>query len=162
MKKNKFPYPLFFTWAFVSLTLFLFSCAGIKDPVFKEINEFKLAEGGNKGFTTVSFQLKYFNPNHSGLQLKNAEGDAWIDGTLLGHFTMDTIIKIKANSDFLIPLNLKVDMKNIMNNAVTFLLKPDPSFSIRVAGKAKIGRGGVFINYPIRYEGKQDVTTLFK
>jgi hypothetical protein len=31
---------------------------------------------------------------------------------------------------------------------------------LRVEGKAKVGKGAIFINYPIRYEGKQRVDSL--
>lgn len=55
---------------------------------------------------------------------------------------------------------LDVDMKNAMKNAATLLFKPVVSFKIE--GKARIGKSGIFINYPIRYEGKQDLSKLLQ
>ncbi|HVT85978.1 MAG TPA: LEA type 2 family protein [Chitinophagaceae bacterium] len=158
MNNYKTAHPARF-WGALSLVLFFFSCTSIKDPVFNGISELKVT-GIGMNESTLSLQLNYFNPNKSGLWLKNAEGDAWMDDNLLGHFKMDTSIRITGNTDFVIPVQLGVDMKNAVKNAAALLFKQEINF--RIDGKAKIGKGGVFINYPIRYEGKQDVSKLFQ
>jgi LEA14-like dessication related protein len=145
---------------FLALSLFCFSsCTAVKDPVFNGISELKVI-GVSKNESTLSLQLNYFNPNRSGLWLKNAEGDAWMDDNLLGHFKMDTSIKISGNSDFVVPVQLGVDMKNAVKNAAALLFNQE--IKLKIEGKAKIGKRGVFINYPLRYEGKQDVSKLFQ
>lgn len=158
MNNYKTAHPARF-WGALSLVLIFFSCTSIKDPVFNGISELKVT-GIGMNESTLSLQLNYFNPNKSGLWLKNAEGDAWMDDNLLGHFKMDTSIRITGNTDFVIPVQLGVDMKNAVKNAAALLFKQEINF--RIDGKAKIGKGGVFINYPIRYEGKQDVSKLFQ
>ncbi|MBS1920594.1 MAG: LEA type 2 family protein [Bacteroidetes bacterium] len=150
--------PHFRIWLTGILFFSLFSCKAIKDPVFKGIDDLQVSGIGLKE-SIISIHLNYFNPNRSGLQLKNAEGDAWMDEQMLGHFTMDTSIKIPGHSDFTVPVKLNVNMKNAMKNVTTLLFKPEVNFKIE--GKARIGKGGVFIHYPIRYEGKQDVSKLF-
>jgi LEA14-like dessication related protein len=157
-KKQIRPFRLFFL-IFLSIAYTFFSCTTIKEPVFNGIDELEVTGMGLTG-STLSLHLNYFNPNRSGLQLKNAEGDAWMDETLLGHFKMDTSIKISGHSDFIVPVKLNVDMKNALKNIATLLTKPEVNF--KIDGKARIGKGGVFIHYPIRYEGKQDVSNLFR
>ena len=102
----------------------------------------------------------YFNPNRSRLKLKSAQGDAWIENNYLGHFTIDSLIHIPANGDFRLPVKLQVDMNKFFKNyLLTFLAK---EVTIKVAGRARVGKGFIFINYPIRYEGKQNLEELFK
>ena len=158
MKNYKATHPGHFLGVLM-LSLFFFSCTAIKDPVFNGISELKVI-GVGKNESTLSLQLNYFNPNKSGVWLKNAEGDAWMDDNLLGHFKMDTSLKINGASDFFVPVQLEVNMKNAATNAAMLLFKQEINF--KIDGKAKIGKGGVFINYPIRYEGKQDVLKLFQ
>lgn len=108
----------------------------------------------------MTLDLKYFNPNNVNARMKEAEGDAWLDSTYLGHFYVDTTVNIQANSDFLIPLKLDVDMKFILQNALAGFL--NEQVLIRIKGKAKLGKSGIYKKYPLRYEGKQNLKELFK
>lgn len=137
----------------------LFSCSAIKEPVFTGIDKVEPGGIGMKQ-TMVLLHLKCFNPNRFGLYLKNAEGDAWIEDSFLGHFKMDSSMKIHGRSEFTVPVRLNVDMKSALKNASTILFKPEVNF--KITGKAKIRKGGVAIDYPIRYEGKQDLSKLLQ
>jgi LEA14-like dessication related protein len=110
-------------------------------------------QGVNGDTSTLSVNVRYYNPNKSDLKLKDARGDAYIDSIYLGHFSMDTVIKITKLSDFTIPVTLKANMKNIYRNAISLFLNKE--FNIRLEGQCKVGKGGVFFPYPIRYQGKQ-------
>jgi hypothetical protein len=46
-------------------------------------------------------------------------------------------------------------MTKITMSAVQNLIAGHDSVKVKLEGKAKVGRGGIFVNYPIRYEGKQ-------
>lgn len=137
----------------------LLSCSHIKEPVLKGIDNVE-AKGLGLNQPNILFHLSYFNPNRFGVHLKDAEGDAWIEDNFLGHFKMDSSIKITGHSDFSVPVHLVVDMKNAMKNAATLLFKPE--VNLKIDGKAKIGKGGIFIPYPIHYEGKQDLSKLIQ
>ena len=91
---------------FVLLTISAFtSCGKMKDPVFKGIENVKMnGLGVEESFVTLD--IRYFNPNNFAGRLKNAEGDAWMDSTYLGHFTVDTLVQIPPNSEFLVPVKL--------------------------------------------------------
>lgn len=129
----------------------------MEDPVYTGMGNFKLSTIG-KDQSMISLRLNYFNPGKSKARLKKAEGDAWIDGTYLGHFTTDSMIKIAAKTPFSVPVSLKVDMKNAVKNFAAAILNPD--VTLKIDGKAKIGRNGFFIHYPIHYEGKQNISFL--
>jgi LEA14-like dessication related protein len=137
----------------------LLSCRNIKDLDFKSIDNVHTDQLGLKQ-TTLSMNLHYYNPNRSRLNLKKAEGDAWIDGKLLGHFLVDTLIQIPAQADFSLPVKLQLDMKNVLLNSLSALFKSE--VVLKINGQARVGKAGFFINYPISYEGKQDLNELMR
>lgn len=143
----------------ISLLPGFISCKALKEPDFRGIENVKVSRFGLQE-STLNLDLHYFNPNKSALTLKKAEGDAWLDGSLLGHFTVDTLIKIPANAGFRMPVTLQMNMKKFLQNSTALLLKNE--VTLKVEGKAKVGKAGVFINYPIRYEGKQRTDSLMK
>jgi LEA14-like dessication related protein len=141
------------------LAVLLSSCGKVKEPEFKGIDNLR---AGKLGFNSSTFNLDilYFNPNRSGLKLKEAEGDAWMDGKYLGHFTLDSLISIHGNSDFRLPVTFKADMGQLFKNSLLSLMGNQSL--LKVEGKAKIGKSGIFVNYPIRYEGKHNLGELLK
>ena len=147
----------------ITLSLFFLggfcSCKSFKQPDFKGIENVRLSRLGLNE-STLKLDLVYYNPNKSKLNLKYAQGDAWVDGNLLGHFTMDTLIKIQSLSDFKLPVNLQINMKRFLQNSALLLLKTE--VTLKVEGKAKVGKGSFYLNYPIKYEGKQRTDSLMK
>jgi LEA14-like dessication related protein len=138
---------------------FFLSCGSVTEPDFKGIRNVRVTKFG-LAESTLSLDLDYFNPNKFKVKLKRAEGDAWIENNYLGHFVMDTMIHIPANGQFNLPVKLQVDMKKILKNSlVTFFAN---EVVIKVVGKARVGKGFVYINYPIKYEGKQNLEELLK
>jgi len=106
----------------------------------------------------LNADLYYFKPNKSRLRLREASGEAWLDGVSLGHFTLDSLINIPSKDSFLLPVTFKMEMNKLLKNTATFLLKKEAV--IKVDGVAWVGKGGIFIKYPIRYEGKQDLSEV--
>ncbi len=143
----------------VFFSFFLPSCRSIKSPDFVGIENPRL-QSLDLNESTLAMDLRYFNPNKSRLKLKEAVGDAYIDGVMLGHFNMDTLINIPANEEFILPVKLKVDMKNVLKNSLATFLKNE--VMIKLDGKAKVGKGSIFIRYPILYEGKQNISELLR
>lgn len=136
----------------VGILLLLASCRAMKEPDYIGIDSFNVTEV--RGDTsTLTVNVRYYNPNKKSLRLKDAEGDAYIDSIYLGHFSMDTTIRIARLSEFTVPVILKANMKNVYRNAVSVFLNKE--FNIRLEGQCKVGKGGVFFHYPIRYQGKQ-------
>ncbi len=142
------------------VVLFAFSsCKSIKAPEFRGIENVHMSHFGMNE-STLQLDLHYYNPNKSKLKLKNAEGDAFIENNLLGHFIIDTLITIPGKDDFRMPVTLQINMKKMLQNSALLLLKDE--VTLKVDGKARVGKSGIFINYPIRYEGKQKTDSLTK
>lgn len=140
-------------------SLGLVSCGSLKEPEFKGIENVRIKKFGLNE-STLSLNLHYFNPNKSRIKLKKAEGDAWIDGKFLGHFIIDTLVLIPANGDFQLPVKLKMDMSSLLKNSLAALFNKE--VLVKIDGKAKVGKAGLFISYPIRYEGKQNFGDMLK
>ncbi len=136
----------------------LISCGKMKDPVFKGIENVSMnGLGMQESFVTLD--IRYLNPNSFKGRLKKAEGDAWVDSIYLGHFTVDTLVHISPNSEFLVPVKLKVDMKQMLKHSMTAFLKEDVMLTI--TGKAKAGKSGFYKNFSLNYTGRQNLNELF-
>lgn len=141
------------------LAILLSSCKKIKEPVFKGIQNLGVSKLA-KGKSMLTLDMSYFNPNNINAQLKEAEGEAWMDSTFLGHFRVDSAVSIPANADFLVPVKLDVEMKNLFKHSLTAFL--NEQVLITINGKAKVGKNGFYRKIPLRYEGKQNLAELFK
>ena len=143
----------------IAAVIFFASCGPVKEPELKGIENIRVGRVGLKE-SSLRLDLNYFNPNKYRLKLKKAEGDAWLDDHPLGHFTIDTLIHISPHAEFRLPVRLKLDMSFLLQNASAALSGKE--VIIKVNGVARIGKGFVFINYPIHYEGKQNPAELVK
>jgi hypothetical protein len=135
------------------------SCRSIKPPEFKGIENVRMGDMG-MAESTVTMDMVWYNPNKSKLQLKWANGDAWVEGDSLGHFTVDTAMTISASTDFRLPVRFTMDMAQLMKKSPALLLKKE--VLIKIIGVARVGRSGIFVKYPINYEGMQDLGKLLK
>ncbi|RYY61099.1 MAG: hypothetical protein EOO05_07585 [Chitinophagaceae bacterium] len=140
------------------LVVVVASCRPIKDPVFNGIENVRVNNVG-LGESSVTLGMSYTNPNNYRAKLKSAEGDAWMDSTYLGHFVVDSTVEIPASSNFLVPVNLTVDMKQILKNSFSALL--NKQVLIRITGTGRAGRHGVYRKFNLNYQGKQDLSKLF-
>ncbi len=131
----------------------------MNDPVFKGIENVKLNEMG-AGESAVTLDLRYHNPNNFKGRLKQAEGDAWVDSIFLGHFIVDTSVNIPANSEFLVPVKLAIDMKQLMRHSLTVFLQEE--VLLRITGIARAGKSGFYKNFSLNYQGKQNLKQLFR
>ena len=143
----------------VALIVLMASCKSMKDPVFKGIENVKVGQVG-VAESLVTLDIRYHNPNKFNGSLKQAEGDAWMDSTYLGHFVADSTIQIPANGEFLVPVKLMMDMKQIFKNSLAALMNEE--VLLRITGSAKAGRSGFYKNFSLNYQGKQNLRALFK
>jgi len=135
------------------------SCGSLKEPEFRRIENSKISSYSLSELN-ARIDLGFYNPNKDRLKLKKAEGNIWADDSPMGSFTIDTFITIDGNSDFTLPVNLKMKVdKSVVSSLSNFLKK---EVTLRIEGTARVGKGFIFINYPIQYEGKQKLADLLK
>lgn len=151
----------FTRWLLVLAVVGIFSsCKSFKEPEFRRIENVRVNQIGLRE-SSILADLYYHNPNRSSLQLKFVEGDAWLENNYLGQFSMDTLTRILPRSEFKLPIRLKIDMSNFVSNMSVAFLKGQET-TIKLEGRARVGKAGIFFNYPIRYEGKHDLGELMK
>lgn len=145
-------------FALIAISL-LPSCKSVKEPELKGIEKVRVNRFGLKE-SNLDFEIHLFNPNNFRLKMKKATAEVWLDGNPLGNFTIDTLIHIPAKGDFRLSVQMKMDMRYfVANMAAAFM---DKLVTLKVNGMAKAGKGIVFINYPLRFEGKQNLGELLK
>lgn len=125
-----------------------------QDPEFVEARHFRLASLGIKE-STIKTDLYYYNPNSFRLSLKTADLDVFINDRYAGHSLLDTLVHVPARDTFFVPVSVKVDMKNVFPNALSLLM--NDSIDLRVEGKMKVGKAGIFVNIPVKYQEKQAI-----
>jgi LEA14-like dessication related protein len=131
-----------------------FSCKKPQSFDYKDMRNFKVS---NWGFdkSLVSMDLVYYNPNNFGVDLRNVNCDIYLDNTYVGKFLLDTLMHIPRNAEFTLPARMQVDMRNIFKNTINVLFSRE--VLVGAKGTTRIGKGGVFLNIPINYEGRHKV-----
>lgn len=133
------------------------SCRQIVAPEYVGVENIQLQ---SKGFTntTLSADVRLYNPNKSNLTFKSGSLNIFVDDRLLGHTELDSTIYINRLDTFSIPIAVKLDVKNVLGNALSIGLKD--SVLMRLEGKVKVGRSGVFITRPVNYERREKLDLL--
>jgi len=134
---------------------FMTSCRTPKDLEYREFKNLNVEKIGF-GASVLKVDLVYYNPNNFGLQLKTTDLDIYVDNNFLGHSSQDYQITIPKRGEFTLPVQVEVDMKNVMKNVMATLLGKE--VLIRVEGKVKIGKANVYKSFPVKYESVQKFT----
>jgi len=137
---------------FLLLGTAVLSCSSPKQLEYQTFNNFAIQKlGFNK--STVSLDIVYYNPNNFGMQLRNSDMDIFVDGSMLGHSTIDTLIRIPRKDTFSLPVTFDVDMQNIYKNAWSTVTGKE--VTVKLVGKIRIGKANVFMSFPVNYETKE-------
>lgn len=95
----------------------------------------------------------FFNPNSFPVNLKKIDCDVFVDSSYVGKFLLDTTIHIGGASEFTLPVNLDVEMKDILKTSFNALISNEVLLGAR--GTTRVGRSGLYLTIPFKYEGKQ-------
>ncbi len=133
----------------------LASCAAPKDLVYKDFQNLKIEKVGFAA-SLVKLELLYYNPNNFGLQLKRTDLDIFLDDSYLGHTAQEYQVSIPKRGDFVLPVQIDVDMKNIFKNALNSFLGKE--VKVKVIGTVKVGKANVFKSFQVNYEGLQKIS----
>jgi LEA14-like dessication related protein len=108
------------------------------------------------GFTGANLKvdLVYYNPNNFGLELNRTDLDIYVDSTFLGHSSQDLQVAVPRRDVFTLPLMIELDMKNLLKNGLATLV--NKAVTVRLVGKVKVGKGGVYKNFNVDYQTIQN------
>ena len=140
----------------VLLPFLAVSCAKPTGFNYLGIQNFKVVKFGLKE-STVGADAEFYNPNKFPVTMKGGSVDVYVNDNFFGKTLLDSTISVPKKDTFLLPVILKVDMTASAMQLIQTLASGSDSVKIKLDGSAKIGRSGIFINYPIRYEGMQKI-----
>lgn len=151
MRLFKPPFPTLFILVCI---IALSSCRTPKDLVFRDIRNVSVE---NLGFSAASLtaELEYYNPNNFSLELNRTDVDVFINNNLLGHSNQDVQLKIPKRAGFIVPVKLELDMKSLLKNGLTAFFNKE--VNVKVVGKVKLGKAGVFKTFPVDYQTVQKI-----
>lgn len=152
-------YPILIGLCILILLASLPSCRILKAPEYRSIENLSLENFGTSG-SLLTLDMKFFNPNNSGVKLKKVDADVFLNDSILGHFRVDSLLRVKRKAEFILPVKLPIDLKSMLNYSL-MMLQNQPVI-IKVNGKAKLGKGFIYIKYPIFYEGSHAISDFMK
>ena len=140
----------------VLLPLLAASCAKPTGFNYLGVRNFKVMKFGLQE-STVGADAEFYNPNKYPVTMKGGSVDVYVNNNFFGKTSLDSTIQVPKKDTFLLPVVLKVDMTASAMQLLQTMATGSDSVKIKLDGSAKIGRSGIYINYPIRYEGMQKI-----
>ncbi|MDZ7899911.1 MAG: LEA type 2 family protein [Arcicella sp.] len=137
------------------LSVFVIACSKPIQPTYLGYQNLRFGKVGTKSNVLMS-DIKFYNPNKYALNVKQADMDVYFNDRLLGHTSMNEMVSLPPLDTTLIPFTIEASATDLLANAAQIYL--NPNVKIRVQGNAKAGRGGVFVNIPINYQGTQRIS----
>jgi LEA14-like dessication related protein len=141
------------------LILLVTSCRAPRELVYQNIQNFGISQSPSHT-TLVSMDIRLYNPNNYALKLKKADVEVFINNNLVGKLNARSGCTLSGCDTASVPVTLEVDMKTVLPNMLQFILNSE--VDIRLSGKIKAGRHGIYVSVPVSYEGKQDILSGIK
>lgn len=138
---------------FLVISLFLASCGKIQSLVYKKVDGVDLGQLFSNSI--IKLNLLCYNPNRWGVTLKKADCKIFVDSVYIGQFVFDSSIHISALKDFMLPISIKVDGQQILEQGLQALGKEH--IWLKLVGNSTLKKAGVRFKVPIYYEGKQKI-----
>jgi len=96
----------------------------------------------------------FFNPNNIKGKLRKIELDIFLEGKKAGHVDQKLALLIPANSEFTIPLEVKLNLKEMGLLNTLFSILGAKKMDVRYVGRIRINHHGIPINVPIDYKSE--------
>ena len=137
---------------FALLAVFcLGGCSKVLDPEFRRLEHFRLKNLGLVE-SSIGFNVTYLNPNNFTVTAKEAAIDLYLDSVFLGRFTQDSAVAVSKKSEFSIPFTGRISMQKALS--MNFENIGNRDILVRAEGNVKVGKAGIFVNRPVKYEGR--------
>lgn len=140
-------------YLFILALGFLSSCNKPESPEFKYI-ENVVVELESLSTANLHADAVLFNPNKNNITIKGVEIDIMMDDKTIAVLNTEYDILVKGNADFVVPLDVKIKLKDLNLNAIgsAFGLIGNKGQEIRYLGKIKVKAFGVPFSVHIDYK----------
>ena len=133
---------------------FAIGCSKPIQPTYLGYQNIRLGRVGDRNNVLMS-DIKFYNPNKYALNVKEAEMDVYFNDRLLGHTSMANMVSLPPMDTTFVPFTIQASATDLLANTAQIFL--NPNVRVKVQGNAKAGRGGIFVNIPINYQGTQRI-----
>ena len=140
--------------AWALLPLLMIGCAKPTGFDYLGIRNLKMIQFGLKE-STIGVDVEYYIPNKFPVTMKSADVDVYVNNHYFGKTLLDSTITVPGRDTFSLPVLFKVNMNSSVIKLLQAWGQGQQEVLLKMEGKARIGRGGIFINYPIKYETMQ-------
>jgi LEA14-like dessication related protein len=103
---------------------------------------------------TLRAEAVFFNPNDIGGKLKNIDVEILVNGKKAGKVQKDYKIRIPANGEFSVPLEVKLNMKELGLVDTILGMIGGKKFDIQYVGKLKLSYRGFPVNIPVNHKSQ--------
>jgi LEA14-like dessication related protein len=103
---------------------------------------------------TLKAEAVFFNPNNMSGKLKHIDVDIFVNGKKAGKVDKDYKIKIPANGEFSVPLEVKLNMKELGFVDTLLGMIGGKKFDIQYVGKLNLNYRGIPIRVPVDYKSQ--------
>ena len=107
---------------------------------------------------TLKAEAVFFNPNRMSGKLKNIDVEIFVNGKKAGSVDKDYTIKIPANGEFSVPLEVKLNMKELGTLDTILGMIGGRKFDIKYVGNLKLSYRGLPVRVPIDYKSQIKVS----
>lgn len=130
----------------------VFSCSVPEHPpVFKGVEKIKISKFSTKG-VKLNALVKFYNPNDTGVKLKSVSIDVIVDGKKVAHADQVSKMKIKPMSNFHVPLNINIDLREMGLVSGIFGILTGKSLDATFTGHLKLSKGGIAFKVPVNFK----------
>jgi LEA14-like dessication related protein len=141
--KRIFCWPLF-------LVIFLTACGPREPIVFRSVRNIKIETVANNEALLTAYANLY-NPNNLRVRLKQIKVDVFVDGKKSAVVDQKLKAVIKAKSDFIVPLEMRISMKDLGLLDTILSLIGGRKYQIHFKGYLKLKVRGIPVRVPIDY-----------
>jgi len=131
----------------------LSSCDKPESPQFKYLDNI-VVELESLSTANLHAEAVLFNPNKNTITIKGADIDIMMDDKVIAVLEENYDIKAVGNEDFLVPLDVKIRLKDLNLNAIgsALGLLGDSGQEIRYLGKIRVKAYGVPFSVKVDYK----------
>ena len=137
---------------YLAFVVLLASCGNPQQLQYQDVKNFRINELSM--MPDIGMDVQFYNPNKFGMMMKDADIDLYLNGHLVGNAKLASSFDVPGHDTFLLPVNLKADLKEVLPNALAILV--NKKIEVELKGKVMAGKG-VFVSLPIHYKGEQEL-----
>jgi LEA14-like dessication related protein len=141
----------YFLFLLIGLTVLQACQRPHEDIVLKQVRDI-VADATTE--PTLKAEAVFFNPNNVGGKLKHINVDIFVNGKKAGKVEKDYKIKIPANGEFSVPLEVKLNMKELGFVDTLLGMLGGKKFDVEYVGKLGLVYRGIPIKVPVNYKSQ--------